>query len=79
MRIGRRLQGLLRDGPLEYFRQVWVLGEYRGGTFVGADTYGNRYFEIEDDSTILFDRRRYVEYYSGQRRVRDASQIPADW
>lgn len=72
----RSLQGLRREGFREWFRQVWRLGEYRGGRLVGQDQLGNRYYEIVDDPQQLSHRRRYVDY---ARSPHDASQVPAEW
>ena len=53
------------------------MSRYLGGTFVGEDVNGNRYFECRDPETIQC-RERYVEY-AKKRNDRDASQIPAEW
>lgn len=38
---------------MEYLRQFLVLGEYRGGTFVGSDSLGNRYYEITTEKSMF--------------------------
>lgn len=48
MVLSRHLQALRRLGFKEYLRQLWFLREVRGGTLVGSDRYGNRYFEMVD-------------------------------
>ncbi len=42
----------------ERIRQVLVLGEYRGGTLVGMDKQGNRYYEITNEKQMLPCKRR---------------------
>ena len=68
------IRGILRVGLAGYIKQVWFLREFRGGQFVGLDTYGNVYYEINDPN-IPFYRKRYVELAKGD----DSSQVPADW
>lgn len=76
-------------GPKRYFEEVYYLREFRGGTQVGQDAYGNRYFEIQHDETIPFcnrlmflcsssdlDRKRYVITNDWSD---DSTKIPADW
>lgn len=48
MVLSRHWQALRQLGLKEYLRQLWFLREVRGGTLVGSDRYGNRYFEMED-------------------------------
>ncbi len=50
----RHLRGMLRVGLKRYFQEVYYLREFRGGTQVGEDSYGNRYFEIQNDDSIPF-------------------------
>lgn len=52
--ILRNFRALRRVGPLEYLRQIWIFGEFRGGELVGTDRIGNKYFEIRDDPNVLF-------------------------
>lgn len=37
----------------EYFRQIFVLGEYRGGKLIGMDRVGNCYYEITDKKLMF--------------------------
>lgn len=69
----RHLKGLLRLGPREYFKQVWHLREFRGGTLVGTDSYGNKYYELNDPD-IPFYRKRYVNIPDIE-----PSRVPAEW
>ena len=73
----RHLRAIKAVGLKEYARQVWLLGAFIGGTFVGEDAYGNRYYEINDRPKGLpFYRKRYVELAKGSD---EASKVPADW
>lgn len=43
----------VRSGWMEYLRQFLVLGEYRGGTLIGTDKAGNRYYEITKEKSMF--------------------------
>ena len=73
----RHVRGLVRVGLRQYLREVTLLGEFRGGCFVGADKYGNDYYTMdESDSRMPFYRRRYVITKGGSN---EATLIPAEW
>lgn len=83
MRLLRHIRGIVRWGPMEYFKQVWFLREFRGGTLVGTDALGNRYYEISDPPAagfqledVPFYRKRYVHLADGRD---EASLVPAEW
>lgn len=46
------------------------------GTLVGADKYGNKYYE---NPYYFYGRNRWVEYAHHQNMDYDGSQIPAEW
>ncbi len=52
---------------------AWTLLS-RGARFIGADEYGNRYFE-ERRTSLEGRKRRYVTYNG----YADASRVPPDW
>jgi NADH:ubiquinone oxidoreductase subunit len=52
---------------------AWTLLS-RGARFVGADEYGNKYYE-ERRVSLEGRKRRYVVY----KGYADASRVPADW
>mgnify|MGYP001069235345 CR=1 FL=1 len=53
--LGRHLRGFFRVGPFEFIRQVLRLNEFRGGSLLGVDKYGNKYYEMKDgESDTLF-------------------------
>lgn len=43
----------VRSGWLERLRQFLVMGEYRGGSLVGTDKSGNRYYEITNEKSMF--------------------------
>lgn len=45
--------GPFKGKLIEYFRQIFVLGEYRGGKLVGMDRAGNCYYEIVDKKLMF--------------------------
>ena len=49
-------------GWKEYLRQFLVLGEYRGGTLIGTDKAGNRYYEITDEKLMFPCTKRLWDY-----------------
>lgn len=71
----RHLKGIRREGLVSYLKQVWYLREYRGGTLVGRDAYGNRYYELNDDPSLPFYRKRYAELAGTD----EPSRIPPEW
>ena len=49
---------------------------HRRGVKVGADNYGNTYYEARDNSDSYDSRKRRWVIYSGYA---DASKVPAEW
>lgn len=52
------------------------MDEIKAGTLVGADKYGNKYYE---DPSQFYGRNRWVEYSEHKNLEYDGSQIPAEW
>lgn len=50
----------------------------RGGTLIGTDKYGNKYYE-DTGNYYFFSRHRYVVYPYVDRYTFDASQVPSEW
>ena len=49
---------------------------WRGTNFVGADEFGNRYFEARTNRDSYDERKRRYVIYNGYA---EASKIPPDW
>lgn len=52
------------------------MDDMKAGSLVGADKYGNKYFE---DPTQFYGRNRWVEFAAHRNLEYDGSQIPAEW
>ncbi|XP_046839686.1 NADH dehydrogenase [ubiquinone] 1 alpha subcomplex subunit 12-like [Xenia sp. Carnegie-2017] len=64
-------------GKFEIFRRLLREGNVRVGTLVGADKYGNEYFE---NNSYFMGRNRFVKFpYKDHRLSFDASEIPPEW
>jgi NADH dehydrogenase (ubiquinone) 1 alpha subcomplex subunit 12 len=63
-------------GVVATFKKVFRMDDFRSGTLVGEDKYGNKYYE---NNYYFFPRNRWVEYAKWRNLEYDASQIPADW
>ncbi|KAG9074271.1 hypothetical protein FS749_005308 [Ceratobasidium sp. UAMH 11750] len=72
----RTLRSIRRVGLKEYVRQMWYIGDAKSGRFVGADKFGNRYFENNNAEEEIPGRHRWVDY---RQHEYNASQIPAEW
>lgn len=78
---------------LESLRLLFSYDDLKTGTFVGADKYGNRYYQntryfvgslwwkplVSVDEGSLLGRSRWVEYADRVGLDYDASQIPPEW
>jgi NADH:ubiquinone oxidoreductase subunit len=62
------------------FRKTFAKGfrmdDIKSGKLVGADKYGNKYFENQQ---YFFGRSRWVEYAEYKNLEYDASQVPPEW
>jgi NADH dehydrogenase (ubiquinone) 1 alpha subcomplex subunit 12 len=52
------------------------MDDFKSGTLVGEDKYGNKYYE---NNYYFFGRNRWVEYTEWKNIEYDGSQIPAEW
>lgn len=52
------------------------MDDFKAGTLVGSDKYGNKYYE---NGYYFFGRNRWVEYAEHKNLEYDGSQIPAEW
>ncbi|CAE6448491.1 unnamed protein product [Rhizoctonia solani] len=72
----RTIRSIRRVGLKEYVRQMWYIGDAKSGRFVGADKFGNRYFENTNPEEELPGRHRWVDY---RQHEYNATQVPSDW
>ena len=49
---------------------------FKRGVFVGADEFGNKYYEAKDNSDSYDSRKRRWVIYNGYA---EASRVPPDW
>lgn len=61
---------------ISYYSVFFRMDEMKAGALIGADKYGNRYFE---DPSQFYGRNRWVEFVDHKNLEYDASQIPAEW
>lgn len=66
----------LNDDENKYHIFTFRMDEMKAGTLVGADKYGNKYYE---DPSQFYGRNRWVEFAEHKNLEYDGSQIPAEW
>ncbi|KAF3013690.1 hypothetical protein E8E14_001678 [Neopestalotiopsis sp. 37M] len=71
--IGRTIRNFWKVGVKDYFHQMNYIGDTKAGTFVGADRFGNKYFENSEELPL---RTRWVDY---AKHDYDAAQIEPGW
>ncbi|CDS05425.1 hypothetical protein LRAMOSA07953 [Lichtheimia ramosa] len=59
--IGRTIKNVLKAGPANSLKQMNNIGDTKWGAFIGADRFGNKYFENNDE---ISGRERWVEFDS---------------
>lgn len=47
--IGRTIKNVLKAGPANSLKQMNNIGDTKWGAFIGADRFGNKYFENNDE------------------------------
>jgi NADH dehydrogenase (ubiquinone) 1 alpha subcomplex subunit 12 len=72
----RTLRSVQRVGIREWWRQMQYIGDAKSGRFVGADQFGNRYFENLNPEEEVPGRHRWVDYAQHNYH---ASQVPPEW
>lgn len=73
--IQRVIRNFLRIGPRGYWKQLNTIGDTKAGTLVGADVYGNKYYENDTEDEIHL-RTRWVE---PKDHYFDLSQVEPGW
>ncbi|KAF7331746.1 NADH dehydrogenase [ubiquinone] 1 alpha subcomplex subunit [Mycena kentingensis (nom. inval.)] len=74
--LKRYLRSIYRIGIKAYVRQMLYIGDVKSGRFVGADQFGNRYFENYNAEEEVPGRQRWMEF--AQHNL-NASQVPPEW
>ncbi|KAF8803759.1 NDUFA12-domain-containing protein [Phlegmacium glaucopus] len=72
----RTLRSMRRVGLKEWWRQLQYIGDAKSGTFVGADQFGNRYYENRNPEEEIPGRHRWVDF---AQHDFNATQVPAEW
>jgi len=74
--IGRYIRGIKAVGLKEWWRQMQYIGDVKAGTFVGADQFGNKYYENRDAEQEVPGRHRWVDF---AQHDFNATQVPPEW
>ncbi|KIK08459.1 hypothetical protein K443DRAFT_672477 [Laccaria amethystina LaAM-08-1] len=72
----RTIRNLRRAGFKEWWRQMQYIGDAKAGTYIGADQFGNRYFENRNGEEEIPGRHRWVDFAQHEYH---ASQVPPEW
>ncbi|KAJ2933469.1 hypothetical protein H1R20_g3649, partial [Candolleomyces eurysporus] len=76
MSLYRTLRNLQKEGFKTWWRQLQYIGDAKSGTFVGADQFGNRYYENRNGEEEIPGRHRWVDYAQHEY---NATQVPPEW
>ncbi|RXW25787.1 hypothetical protein EST38_g76 [Candolleomyces aberdarensis] len=76
MSLYRTLRNLQKEGLKTWWRQLQYIGDAKSGTFVGADQFGNRYYENRNGEEEVPGRHRWVDYAQHEY---NATQVPPEW
>lgn len=63
-------------GVRKSFSKIWRMDGLKTGRLVGADKYGNKYYE---NRYYFFSASRWVEYAEYKNLEYDASQVSPEW
>ncbi|OSD04318.1 NDUFA12-domain-containing protein [Trametes coccinea BRFM310] len=74
--LARTIRSIRRVGLREWWRQMQYIGDAKSGRFVGADQFGNRYFENTNPEEEIPGRHRWVDY---AQHDYNATQVPPEW
>ncbi|KAF7317094.1 NADH dehydrogenase [ubiquinone] 1 alpha subcomplex subunit [Mycena chlorophos] len=74
--LQRYLRSIYRVGLRAWWRQLNYIGDAKSGRFVGADQFGNKYFENYNAEEEVPGRQRWVDYAQHHYH---ASQVPPEW
>ncbi|KAF8735663.1 hypothetical protein AX14_001718 [Amanita brunnescens Koide BX004] len=74
--LARTLRNIQRVGLREWWRQMQYIGDAKAGRLVGADQFGNRYFENLNPEEEVPGRHRWVDF---SQHDYNATQVPPEW
>ncbi|KLO16373.1 NDUFA12-domain-containing protein [Schizopora paradoxa] len=74
--LSRYIRHIRQTGVKEWWRMMQYIGDAKSGRMVGADAFGNRYFENLNGEEEVPGRHRWVDY---SQHDFNASQIPSEW
>jgi len=74
--LARTLRSIQRVGIKEWWHQMQGIGDAKSGRFVGADQFGNRYFENLNPKEEIPGRHRWVDF---AQHYNSATQVPPEW
>ncbi|EAU84300.1 hypothetical protein CC1G_01296 [Coprinopsis cinerea okayama7 len=74
--LWRTIRNIQRTGVGQWWRQMQYIGDAKSGRFVGADQFGNRYFENRNAEEEVPGRHRWVDFVQHDF---NATQVPAEW
>ncbi|AOA60866.1 Subunit of mitochondrial NADH:ubiquinone oxidoreductase (complex I) [Komagataella phaffii CBS 7435] len=74
--IQRTLRNLWKNGFKKSFKQLQGYNDIKSGRLVGTDSFGNKFYEV-DDPVEIHMRTRFVEYTGFWRQ--DMSEVEPGW
>ncbi|KAF8639689.1 hypothetical protein AX17_000953 [Amanita inopinata Kibby_2008] len=72
----RTIRSMRRVGLREWWRQMQYIGDAKSGKYIGADQFGNRYYENMNPEEEVPGRHRWVDF---SQHDYNATQVPPEW
>ncbi|KAF8309681.1 NDUFA12-domain-containing protein [Clavulina sp. PMI_390] len=72
----RTIRNIQRAGLRQWYRYTFYIGDAKYGEQVGADQFGNRYFQNYNAEEEVPGRQRWVDY---AQHDNNATQVPPEW
>ncbi|KAI4525837.1 NDUFA12-domain-containing protein [Schizophyllum commune Tattone D] len=80
--FARFVRNVYRVGPRDAYQQLMHLNDVKAGRFIGADQFGNKYFENMNPREEVPGRQRWVIFAQdsiSKQYYEDNSQVPPEW
>jgi len=74
--LARTLRNIRRVGLREWWRQMQYICDAKSGRLIGADQFGNKYFENLNPEEEIPGRHRWVDF---SQHDYNATQVPPEW